>query len=60
MSLEIEASDQEFPLPHWLGDEVTKRGRYHNFRLAGTPVNSWPEDLRRGALLGRAASGDRQ
>lgn len=55
--IELDAVDEEFPRPRWLGDEVTDDGRYYNFRLASEPFGSWPEDLRQAAGRGRDRPG---
>jgi len=51
--IELDAPDQEFPHPPWLGDEVTDDGRYYNFRLASEPFGTWPEELRQAVARGR-------
>jgi len=56
--IELDAPDQEFPRPPWLGDEVTDDGRYYNFRLASEPFGTWPEDLRQAVGRGRGRPGD--
>ena len=55
--IELEAADQEFDRPDWLGDEVTDDPRYYNFRLADEPFERWPEAIRRAAVAGRNAMG---
>lgn len=51
--IELDAPDEEFPHPPWLGDEVTDDGRYYNFRLVSEPFGSWPEELRDAVARGR-------
>lgn len=55
--IELDAPDEEFPHPQWLGDEVTDDERYHNFRLAYEPFSSWPEPLREAVGRGRDRTG---
>jgi adenylate cyclase len=43
--LELEAEDQPFVRPAWLGPEVTSEERYYNFRLAQHPYRLWPDNL---------------
>lgn len=50
--IELNAPDEEFPQPPWLGDEVTDDGRYYNFRLASEPFGAWPEALRQAVARG--------
>ncbi len=42
--LELEAADERFARPPWLGAEVTDDVRYYNFRLATQPWRRWPEN----------------
>lgn len=51
--IELDAPDEEFPQPPWLGDEVTDDGRYYNFRLVSEPFGAWPEELRHAVARGR-------
>ena len=44
--LELNAEDQPFAVPGWLGDEVTHDERYYNFKLSLHPWRSWPENLK--------------
>jgi adenylate cyclase len=44
--LELDAEDQPFAVPSWLGDEVTHDQRYYNFKLSSHPWRRWPENLR--------------
>jgi len=44
--LELNAEDQSFAIPGWLGDEVTHDERYYNFKLSLRPWRSWPENLK--------------
>lgn len=41
--IELEAEDQDFPLPAWIGEEVTGDGRYYNASLARNPYTNWSE-----------------
>lgn len=50
--IELDAPDEQFPRPPWLGDEVTDDIRYYNFRLVAEPFASWPEDLRQAVSRG--------
>lgn len=56
--IELDAADEEFPRPPWLGDEVTDDERYYNFRLSSAPFGSWPEALRQAAGCGCGRPGD--
>lgn len=51
--IELDAPEEEFPHPPWLGDEVTDDGRYYNFRLVSEPFGAWPEELRQAVARGR-------
>ena len=51
--IELDAPDEAFPQPPWLGDEVTDDGRYYNFRLVSEPFGAWPEELRQAVARGR-------
>ena len=55
--IELNAPDEEFPRPPWLGDEVTDDGRYYNFRLASEPFGAWSQDLRQAVGRGRVRPG---
>jgi adenylate cyclase len=39
--VELDAVDQEFPRPAWLGREVTAEHRYYNHALAKRPYAEW-------------------
>lgn len=39
--LELDAPDEAFERPAWLGVEVTQEERYYNFRLAERPFRQW-------------------
>jgi len=39
--LELEAEDQAFEHPGWLGEEVTGEERYYNVALARNPYKNW-------------------
>lgn len=39
--IELEAADQAFELPPWLGREVTHLQRYYNVSLVKTPYSAW-------------------
>ena len=39
--IELEHEGQTFPLPAWLGAEVTEQRRYYNHSLALHPYRSW-------------------
>ena len=41
--LELEAEDQLFSPPPWLGREVTGDARYYNSQLSIHPYRAWPE-----------------
>jgi len=45
--LEIEREDEFFPLPSWLGPEVTHDVRYYNSSLALAPWSGWAEEAKR-------------
>ena len=51
--IELDAPDEDFPHPPWLGDEVTDDGRYYNFRLVSEPFGAWPEELKQAVVRGR-------
>lgn len=50
--IELDAPDEDFPRPDWLGAEVTMDARYYNFRLAAEPFLGWSEASRRAAARG--------
>jgi adenylate cyclase len=39
--IELEAEDQEFPMPGWIGEEVTGDPRYYNANLVMNPFKNW-------------------
>lgn len=39
--IELAAEDQSYPLPDWLGSEVTGDSRYYNANLARHPYQNW-------------------
>jgi adenylate cyclase len=39
--IELEAENQEFPRPDWLGKEVSDDFRYHNASLVKYPYSKW-------------------
>lgn len=41
--IELEAEDQKFDLPAWIGAEVTQDRRYYNHHLALHPYSTWPD-----------------
>lgn len=45
--VELEAVDQEFFRPDWVGTEVTEQQRYYNQALAKRPYREWSEAERR-------------
>lgn len=55
--IELDAPEEKFPHPPWLGDEVTDDGRYYNFRLVAEPFGAWPEALRHAVGRGRSRPG---
>lgn len=58
--IELATAEEEFPRPAWLGDEVTDDEQFYNARLAEAPFDSWPEERRRAACAGHAATADRR
>lgn len=54
--IELDAPDEEFPHPPWLGDEVTEDARYYNFRLVAEPFASWPVEQRQAVSRGCGSS----
>lgn len=46
--LELDAVDEPYERPAWLGAEVTHAARYYNFNLATRPYSTW-SDAERGA-----------
>jgi CYTH domain-containing protein len=43
--IELESEDEKFPLPFWLGKEVTGDRRYSNLTLATQPYSGWARTL---------------
>ena len=41
--IELEAEDEPFARPDWLGAEVTDETRYYNLNLAAMPYSRWPD-----------------
>jgi adenylate cyclase len=41
--IELDFEEQNFPLPAWIGKEVTDLARYYNVNLVGHPYSSWDE-----------------
>lgn len=39
--IELEAEDQAFDRPEWIGEEVTGDPRYYNAALCAAPYNTW-------------------
>jgi hypothetical protein len=39
--VELEAEDQPFEQPPWLGEEVTGDPRYYNANLVSNPYRNW-------------------
>jgi len=39
--VELASEDQEFPLPDWVGEEVTEDPRYFNSNLGKNPYTHW-------------------
>lgn len=39
--IELTSVDQKFPLPEWIGEEVTLDTRYYNANLVKNPFKSW-------------------
>ena len=46
--IELQAEDERFARPAWVGREVTAAERYYNFRLAGRPYSAWTAAERAG------------
>lgn len=44
--LELDAPDEAYERPAWLGPEVTHAARYYNFNLAAHPYSRWSETER--------------
>ncbi|CAG35446.1 CYTH domain-containing protein [Desulfotalea psychrophila] len=43
--IELEAEDQEFDLPPWIGEEVTSDKRYYNASLSEYPYSQWGKGI---------------
>jgi adenylate cyclase len=41
--IELENENQEFPIPEWLGREVSHDGRYYNASLRRNPYCNWKD-----------------
>jgi adenylate cyclase len=41
--IELDAPDETFERPAWLGDEVTEDARYYNINLVREPFARWPD-----------------
>lgn len=39
--IELESENQNFPMPDWLGEEVSQDGRYYNANLVKNPYKNW-------------------
>ena len=39
--IELEAEDEQFERPDWVGEEVTSHERYYNMNLAINPFKNW-------------------
>ncbi len=46
--IELDAPDEAFVRPDWLGAEVTDAARYYNFNLAARPFSRWSAEEREG------------
>jgi len=42
--IELEAADEAFEVPAWIGEEVTGDPRYYNANLVAHPYRSWGDD----------------
>lgn len=40
--IELQSESQEFPMPDWIGEEVTQDIRYFNSNLLRYPFSRWP------------------
>ena len=47
--IELDAVDEAFVRPPWIGTEVTRQARYYNSSLAANPFTLWTEQDRRSA-----------
>lgn len=43
--IELETENQEYPLPSWIGKEVTADKRYYNAYLSQHPYSEWKNNL---------------
>ncbi|UPG91949.1 CYTH domain-containing protein [Luteibacter aegosomaticola] len=46
--IELEAADAAYPVPSWLGAEVSDQVRYYNVNLIDRPFNTWTPAEREG------------
>ena len=46
--IELDAEDQAFSRPPWLGEEVSKVSRYLNVELSRLPYTAWNREEQRG------------
>ena len=44
--VELSSTDEAFPHPEWLGEEVTGIKRYYNSHLRANPYKEWSEELK--------------
>jgi CYTH domain-containing protein len=44
--IELDDEQQRFPVPPWVGDEVTDLPRYYNVNLVAHPYDRWTEKER--------------
>ena len=42
--IELGCEDEEFPLPCWVGKEVSEDSRYHNTLLSVNPYRNWKDE----------------
>ena len=49
--IELDAGDEWFERPSWLGMEVTEASRYYNLALASRPYSQWSETEKAGIDL---------
>jgi len=45
--IELDAPDREFPIPPWLGREVSHEPRFRNSRLVRHPFSEWTDEEKR-------------
>jgi len=43
--IELEHENQEFPLPPWIGEEITSDPRYYNANLVKHPYSKWVDKI---------------